>query len=112
MTLVVDRGQAWVDPTPGDWYNRTLAHLERGDQVKALLCFEQILAQQPGDREVQERVRDLRTVIEGPAQERYEQLKCAIAAEHARWDAVAQVTVFNRPALLGLESGQPGDKKR
>jgi len=101
--LTEQKHEQWLDPTPGDWYNRALVHLERGDRVKALLCFEQVVMQQPGDREAYEQVRDLQAIIEGPAQERYGALKRAIAAEHARWDAVAQVTVFNQPALLGLE---------
>lgn len=91
-----------VDPTPGDWYDRALAHLERGDRVKALLCFEQILVQQPGDREVQERVHDLRNVIEGPARARYEELRDQVGAERARRGAAAQITIFNQPALLGI----------
>jgi len=106
--LTMEENEGWVDPTPGDWYNRALTCLDRGDRVKALLCFDQILVQQPGDREVQERVRDLQASIDGSARERYDALQHRIAAEQARRSAAAQVAIFNRPALLGLEAAQPG----
>jgi len=103
MTLMVEREEALVDPTPGDWYNRALIHLECGDQVKALLSFEQILVEQPADREVQEQVRDLQAVVGGPARERYAGLRRQIAAAQARLGTDAQIAIFNQPALLGLE---------
>jgi len=102
MALTMQEHEQLVDPSPGDWYNQALVHLERGDRVKALLCFEQILVQQPGDREVQERVHDLRNVIEGPARERYAELRCQIVAAQARLGADAQIAIFNQPALLGI----------
>ena len=112
MTLIMEREEALIDPTPGDWYNRALAHLERGDRAKALLCFEQILVQQPADHEVHERVRDLQAGIDGSARERYDALQHRIAAEQARLGVAAQVAIFNQPTLLGLEAAQRGDEKR
>ena len=76
---------------------------------EGFFCFEQLLVQQPDDREVCERVRDLQAVIEGEARGRYEELKLAIAVEHARLGAAAPVMIFNQPALLGLEPGRSGE---
>lgn len=106
--MTMEEHEEWVDPTPGDWYNRALTYLERGDRVKALLCFEQLLVQQPDDREVCEWVHDLQAVIEGPARGRYDALQHRIAAEQVRLGVAAQATIFNQPTLLGLKTAQPG----
>lgn len=100
------RGEVPIDPSPSDWYRRGNEHLERGDRVRALKCWEEFvrLTSEPSTRA---NVGGLRSSLRAPEQASYAALNEQLEFLKQFSEKKRRLYMFNLPGLLGTE---PVDK--
>jgi len=93
-----------IDPSSGDWYKRGMEHLQRGNKVKALLCWERYIALEPNSSN-RSNIDGLRSTFHDTEWNRYTIVKQNIDMHLEDFPGkIGILHLFNLPGLLGIES--------